>query len=195
MTVSARQVLHSGPVEHLVFSDGLASVSVFVEIGREQRAEQVSDDAATIGSSSAYSTVVQGYRVTAVGEVPPDTVRAIAQSIRAAGPEPSMPNRCWAWEFRRATAPRTPARSSIHCRAARAASWAITAWAAAAPAWATPAQRPVLASPAAGGPGTTAFGAAPGAARAGIERARSAAHPHADTADPCRVRVMRGHAQ
>jgi hypothetical protein len=90
MTVSARQVLHSGPVEHLVFSDGLASVSVFVEIGREQRAEQVSDDAATIGSSSAYSTVVQGYRVTAVGEVPPDTVRAIAQSIRAAGPEPSM---------------------------------------------------------------------------------------------------------
>jgi sigma-E factor negative regulatory protein RseB len=90
MTVSARQVLHSGPVEHLVFSDGLASVSVFVEIGREQRTEQVSDDAATIGSSSAYSTVVQGYRVTAVGEVPPDTVRAIAQSIRTAGPEPSM---------------------------------------------------------------------------------------------------------
>jgi sigma-E factor negative regulatory protein RseB len=90
MTVSARQVLHSGPVEHLVFSDGLASVSVFVEVGRDQRAAQVSDDAATIGSSSAYSTVVQGYRVTAVGEVPPDTVRAIAQSIRTAGPEPSM---------------------------------------------------------------------------------------------------------
>jgi len=90
MTVSAWQVLHSGPVEHLVFSDGLAAVSVFVEIGRGQRAEQVSDDAATIGSSSAYSTVVQGYRVTAVGEVPPDTVRAIAQSIRAPAPEPSM---------------------------------------------------------------------------------------------------------
>jgi sigma-E factor negative regulatory protein RseB len=90
MTVSARQVLRSGPVEHLVFSDGLASVSVFVDIGRPQRAEHGSDDAATIGSSSAYSTVVQGYRVTAVGEVPPDTVRAIAQSIRSAGPAPSM---------------------------------------------------------------------------------------------------------
>ena len=90
MTVSARQVLHSGPVEHLVFTDGLASVSVFVEIGRERRTEQVADDAATIGSSSAYSTIVQGYRVTAVGEVPPDTVRAIAQSIRTAGPAPSM---------------------------------------------------------------------------------------------------------
>jgi len=90
MTVSARQVLRSGPVEHLVFSDGLASVSVFVETGRAPSAEHASDDAATIGSSSAYSTVVQGYRVTAVGEAPPDTVRAIAQSIRTAGPAPSM---------------------------------------------------------------------------------------------------------
>jgi hypothetical protein len=90
MTVSARQVLRSGPVEHLVFSDGLASVSVFVETGREQAGGPGMDDAATIGSSSAYSTVVQGYRVTAVGEVPPDTVRAIAQSIRTAGPAPSM---------------------------------------------------------------------------------------------------------
>ena len=90
LTVDARQVLRSGPVEHLVFSDGLASVSVFVEIGRAPRPDHGSDDAATIGSSSAYSTVVQGYRVTAVGEVPPDTVRAIAQSIRTAGPVPSM---------------------------------------------------------------------------------------------------------
>ena len=90
MTVSARQVLRSGPVEHLVFSDGLASVSVFVETGREAGGAPGTDDAATIGSSSAYSTVVQGYRVTAVGEVPPDTVRAIAQSIRTAGPAPSM---------------------------------------------------------------------------------------------------------
>ncbi|HEY1724705.1 MAG TPA: MucB/RseB C-terminal domain-containing protein [Steroidobacteraceae bacterium] len=89
MTVDARQVLRSGPVEHLVFSDGLASVSVFVDIGRESAAAPGTEDAATIGSSSAYSTVVQGYRVTAVGEVPPDTVRAIAQSIRAAPPTPS----------------------------------------------------------------------------------------------------------
>jgi sigma-E factor negative regulatory protein RseB len=89
MTVDARQVLRSGPVEHLVFSDGLASVSVFVDIGRESVAASGTEDAATIGSSSAYSTVVQGYRVTAVGEVPPDTVRAIAQSIRTAAPAPA----------------------------------------------------------------------------------------------------------
>ncbi len=113
MTVSARQVLHSGPVEHLVFSDGLASVSVFVEIGREQRAEQVTDDAATIGSSSAYSTVVQGYRVTAVGEVPPDTVRAIAQSIRTAGPAPSMAESLLGMGIPRSPARHTDGSSSI----------------------------------------------------------------------------------
>jgi hypothetical protein len=89
MTVSARQVLRSGPVEHLVFSDGLAAVSVFVEMNRDESSDVTTEDAATIGSSSAYSTVVQGYRVTAVGEVPPDTVRAIARSIRTAAPAPA----------------------------------------------------------------------------------------------------------
>ena len=90
MTTSARQMLPGGPVEHLVFSDGMASVSVFVEVGRDPVPEQ-HDDAARLGTSSAYSTTVQGYRVTAVGEVPPDTVRAIAQSIRTATTTPSPP--------------------------------------------------------------------------------------------------------
>jgi sigma-E factor negative regulatory protein RseB len=87
MTASARQILPSGPVEHLVFSDGLASVSVFVEIGRAAGSAAYEDDAATLGTSSAYSTVVQGYRVTAVGEVPPETVRVIARAIHNAGPD------------------------------------------------------------------------------------------------------------
>lgn len=91
MTTSTRQVLPSGPVEHLVFSDGLASVSVFVEIGHDAATTgAVNDAVATLGSSTAYSTVVQGYRITAVGEVPSDTVRAIAQSIRSAGPAASV---------------------------------------------------------------------------------------------------------
>jgi sigma-E factor negative regulatory protein RseB len=85
MTASTRQMLPAGPVEHMVFSDGLASVSVFIEIGRAGSGDPVSDDAATLGTSSAYSTVVQGYRVTAVGEVPPETVRVIAQSMRNGG--------------------------------------------------------------------------------------------------------------
>jgi sigma-E factor negative regulatory protein RseB len=85
MTASARQMLPSGAVEHLVFSDGLASVSVFVEVGRAAGSSIREDDAATLGTSSAYSTVVQGYRVTAVGEVPPETVRVIARAIHNTG--------------------------------------------------------------------------------------------------------------
>lgn len=93
MTASARQMLPAGPVEHLVFSDGLASVSVFVEVGRsgDGSGGAVREDAAALGASSAYSTVVQGYRVTAVGEVPPETVRVIAQAIRNLGPAPATP--------------------------------------------------------------------------------------------------------
>jgi hypothetical protein len=60
----------------------MASVSVFVEVSRDPNKDPVHDDAASLGTSSAYSTSAQGYRVTAVGEVPPDTVRAIAMSIR-----------------------------------------------------------------------------------------------------------------
>jgi sigma-E factor negative regulatory protein RseB len=88
MTASARQMLPSGPVEHLVFSDGLASVSVFVEMGRAGGGSAAhDDDAATLGTSSAYSTVAEGYRVTAVGEVPPETVRVIARAIHNTGPD------------------------------------------------------------------------------------------------------------
>jgi len=92
LTASARQMLPAGPVEHLVFSDGLASVSVFVEIGRDGEGAggagdgAAREDAAALGASSAYSMLAQGYRVTAVGEVPPETVRVIAQAIRNAGP-------------------------------------------------------------------------------------------------------------
>ena len=90
MTASARQMLPGGLAEHLVFSDGLASVSVFVEHGPGPDTQRLSDDAASMGSSSAYSVTLQGYRITAVGEVPPETVRAIAQAIRGAARAPSV---------------------------------------------------------------------------------------------------------
>lgn len=76
------------PVAHLVFSDGLASVSVFVEMKADTPATGRSD-VARVGSSSAYSTVIDGHRVTVIGEVPPETVRAIASSLRLEGGTPS----------------------------------------------------------------------------------------------------------
>jgi len=71
----------AGPVEHLVFSDGLASVSVFVESSVEGKPPM--SGPARVGSSSAFSTTVSGHQVTAVGEVPPETVRVIANSLQA----------------------------------------------------------------------------------------------------------------
>lgn len=85
MTLRSAQAMPgaSGPVEHLVFSDGLASVSVFVE-GRNQASATMAG-AAKVGSSSAFSTTRDGHQITAVGEVPPETVRVIASSMQADG--------------------------------------------------------------------------------------------------------------
>jgi sigma-E factor negative regulatory protein RseB len=88
------------PVSHLVFSDGLASVSVFVEIQTNTKetedGQTVTEESARLGSSSVYSTVMGGRKVTAVGEVPPETVRSIASSFSSEGPAPmpiSSPHR------------------------------------------------------------------------------------------------------
>ena len=91
MLASSRQMLHGGPVQHLVFSDGLASVSVFIEHGAAGDSDAAGEDIANLGTSSAYATIVEGYRIIAVGEVPPETVRAIAQSIRSAAPAAPAP--------------------------------------------------------------------------------------------------------
>ena len=68
-------------VSHLVFSDGIASVSVFVE--SREGSEPSMAGTTQLGSSSAYSTIVDGHQVTAVGEVPATTVRFIATQVRA----------------------------------------------------------------------------------------------------------------
>jgi sigma-E factor negative regulatory protein RseB len=71
-------------VTHLVFSDGLASVSVFVEASQNRgAAKHAPSTLTTLGSASALSTMVDGHKVTAIGEVPAGTVRAIAGSLRA----------------------------------------------------------------------------------------------------------------
>lgn len=72
-----------GPVNHLVYSDGLASVSVFVQqpVAGKARPQGTTRS----GVASAFTTVVDGHQVTAVGEVPPRTLKVIATSIRPAG--------------------------------------------------------------------------------------------------------------
>jgi sigma-E factor negative regulatory protein RseB len=94
MTVRSAQVMPGAhdPVAHLVFTDGLASVSVFVESRSEvlRPDQQPVAGVANVGSSSAFSTVIDGHKVTAVGEVPPATVRFIASSVTRAEPALSV---------------------------------------------------------------------------------------------------------
>lgn len=71
----------SYPVGHLVYSDGLASVSVFIEDPKTKT--QVASGFSRVGSTNAFSLVVGGRQVTAVGEVPKKTVRSIASSLVA----------------------------------------------------------------------------------------------------------------
>src|SRR5690606_59200 len=69
------------PVEHLVYSDGLATVSVFIEAPATNADVQEGFSAA--GSTNAFSLTLRGRKVTAVGEVPRQTVRTIASSLVA----------------------------------------------------------------------------------------------------------------
>jgi sigma-E factor negative regulatory protein RseB len=71
----------SEPVAHLVFTDGIASVSVFVEPRKPDTA--AAEGPARVGSSSAFSTVIDDHQITAVGEVPPNTVKFIATQVKA----------------------------------------------------------------------------------------------------------------
>jgi sigma-E factor negative regulatory protein RseB len=108
LTVAGAQTIGgaSVPASHLVYSDGLATVSVFVEAqaadapgagarvtgadagagaGPGAPAEPPMQGLARVGSGFAFSTVVQGHQVTAVGEVPAQTVEFIAHSVKSSG--------------------------------------------------------------------------------------------------------------
>jgi sigma-E factor negative regulatory protein RseB len=87
MSVRSAQIMPGsvGAVDHLVFTDGFASVSVFVERQPAPSGQPPVPESATVGSSSAFSTVVDGHKITAVGEVPPATVRYIAGQLKAQG--------------------------------------------------------------------------------------------------------------
>lgn len=80
-----RRTFHENrePVIHMVFSDGLAGISVFIEkLGESSRhhpglAEQ--------GAVHVYNRIIGDALVTVVGEVPARTVIQVADSVRYAG--------------------------------------------------------------------------------------------------------------
>ncbi len=76
-------VHRAGPdhsVLRMTFSDGLASLSVFIEKMGEQ--EKPFEGLSRRGAVNAFGAVVDGYQVTVVGEVPETTVEMIGHSVR-----------------------------------------------------------------------------------------------------------------
>ncbi len=70
--------------EHLVYTDGIASVSVYVE-PQAQPAPIIAESTIVHGGVSIHSLDSGGVHVTALGDVPPATVQAMARSVRASG--------------------------------------------------------------------------------------------------------------
>ena len=67
------------PVEHLVYSDGLASLSVFIE--RLSTTGKPLDGLDSMGAVHAYGAMVDEFQITVVGEVPAATVTRVAGSV------------------------------------------------------------------------------------------------------------------
>lgn len=66
------------PVTHIVYGDGIATVSVFIAEKHDQEIARRSN----MGASSSFSIQTGDFQITAVGEVPADTVQRIASSMR-----------------------------------------------------------------------------------------------------------------
>lgn len=68
------------PVEHHVYSDGLASVSVFIEPEESKQPQFLGHTLR--GAIHAFARVSKGTRITVIGEVPAVTVEHIADTMR-----------------------------------------------------------------------------------------------------------------
>lgn len=81
-----RRPMHGrkAPVLHMVYSDGLAGISVFVE-DLSNDADDVNPGLSSQGAIQVYRKQVGEHLVTVVGEVPPRTVMQVADSVRYAG--------------------------------------------------------------------------------------------------------------
>ncbi|MBL1293756.1 MAG: MucB/RseB C-terminal domain-containing protein [Thiotrichales bacterium] len=66
-------------VAYLMVTDGLASVSIYIEPSKSKSDGLIG--ASRVGALSAYGRVIDGYQITVVGEVPPLTVKEIGDAV------------------------------------------------------------------------------------------------------------------
>ena len=86
VTEMKRNVGASADVGHIVVSDGLAAVSVFIEtLGEKASAVQLGPS--RHGAVNVYTRKLESYLVTVVGEVPAESVKLIAQNVEYRRPQ------------------------------------------------------------------------------------------------------------
>jgi sigma-E factor negative regulatory protein RseB len=75
-----RRLGESRPAGQMVFSDGLAAVSVFIE-PLESRRERSATGLASMGAIHIYTREVANHMITVVGEAPAESVQRIADAV------------------------------------------------------------------------------------------------------------------
>ena len=86
VTELKRRLGKSRPVGQMVYSDGLAAVSVFIE-PLEARRDPVRTGLSSMGAIHIYTREVANHRVTVVGEAPAASVQRIADSVEFHRPQ------------------------------------------------------------------------------------------------------------
>jgi sigma-E factor negative regulatory protein RseB len=71
--------MDAGEVEHLVYTDGLSTVSVFIKKTREGQSDM--NGLSKMGAVHAYRKTMNNHRITVMGEVPAVTVKFLAMGI------------------------------------------------------------------------------------------------------------------
>ncbi len=69
-----------GEIEHFVYSDGLSSLSVFIKEASQDPDEMMGSS--RMGAVHAYRTRAGNHLVTVMGEVPAETVKAVARGVQ-----------------------------------------------------------------------------------------------------------------
>lgn len=84
-SLTRKMPMRHGSAEHLVYTDGLATVSVFIE-KREPSGDPITEGPSRLGALYVLGRPVNHHHVTVVGEVPAKTVALIGSSIARAEP-------------------------------------------------------------------------------------------------------------
>lgn len=82
LTSHSHKAEAEGMYEHMVYSDGLAAVSVYVE--EQGTGMAIKPGGSQLGTNNAYTHKLKDFQITVIGEVPAITVKSIAKEMALA---------------------------------------------------------------------------------------------------------------